>query len=67
MRAGGWGLRGGVAPAFADERRRLGVLEQLSEQLVLEGHKVQMFELEYLVLVRVGVCLDAALLHDQRC
>ena len=54
---------GGVGPALADERRRLGILEQLGEQLVLEGHEVQVLELEHLVLVGIGVRLKTAPLH----
>ncbi len=44
-------------PALAGEGRRLGRLEQLREYFVLEGHEVQVLELENLVLVGVGVSL----------
>jgi hypothetical protein len=58
---------GGVGPALADERRRLGILEQLGEELVLEGHEVQVLELEHLVLMGIGVCLKTAPLHVHCC
>ena len=63
MSKGGGGGGGEGQPSFSDEGRGLGGLEQLSEQFVLEGHEVQVLELEYLVVEGVAVRLRQ---HDQR-